>query len=183
MTLNGFDVSFLIQALRLNSAASEGALASSFRQTTQCSFWVRHQDAQHAVQIAVIKSVPGALQVAIVGKDLLGPGNIAHCPFQFDRVGSQVDGDVQTVFQHMQVFVPGTEQGFNVRSNLDALLHSALAYPSVDGYAWFAAIALRWHCCHAGAPVPAFVTTKFFSLCRWNRPECSLPRCKLLPLR
>src|SRR5580658_4660559 len=64
----------------------------------------------------------------------------------------------------MQVFIPGTEQGFNVRGNLNALLHSALAYPSVDGYAVFAAITLRWHCCHAGTPVPAFATTKFFSL-------------------
>jgi hypothetical protein len=33
----------------------------------------------------------------------------------------------------MQVFIPGTEQGFNVRSNLDALLHSVLADPSGDG--------------------------------------------------
>src|ERR1700734_3833425 len=101
--------------------------------------------------------------MAIVGKNLFGAGYIGSCTFELNGVGAQVDIDVQTVFQHMQVLVPGTEQGFNVRSNLDALLHSALAYPSIDGYAWFAAISLRWHCCPAGTPVPAIATTKFFS--------------------
>jgi len=39
-----------------------------------------------------------------------------------------------------------------------------LAYPSGDGYLLFATLALRWHRCHAGTPVPAFATTKFFCL-------------------
>jgi hypothetical protein len=37
---------------------------------------------------------------------------------------------VQAVFEDVQVFVPGAEQGFDVRSDLDTLLHSVWAVAS-----------------------------------------------------
>src|SRR5690348_10495187 len=65
-----------------------------------------------------------ALQVIVIRKNLLGSRHIARCPFQIDSVGSKIDVDVQPVFEYMQVLVPGAEQRFNVRSNLDAFLHA-----------------------------------------------------------
>jgi len=37
---------------------------------------------------------------------------------------------VEAVFEDVQVFVPGAEQGFDVRSDLDTFLHSVLAWAS-----------------------------------------------------
>ncbi len=92
--------------------------------------------------------------MVVVGKDLFGSGNIAGCPFQFDGVGSKVNVNVQPVFQHMQVFIPGTEQGFNVGSSLNALLHAVLAHPSVRRVFDCKTPVLRWHRRDPGTPVP-----------------------------
>jgi len=143
MLLNSFHVAPLVHAFRLHHAPAQRALAASVGKATQGRARVRRQHTQHAVQVAIVEGVSRALQMVVIGKDLLGPGNIAGRTLQFNRIGAQIDVDVQTVFQHMQVFIPGTEQGFNVRSNLNALLHSVLAHPSLAGYALLATLMLR----------------------------------------
>jgi hypothetical protein len=64
----------------------------------------------------------------------------------------------------MQIFVPGTEQGFKVRSNLDALLHSVFALLSLVGCALPAKPVLASHCRDTGTSTPVSATTKVFSL-------------------
>jgi len=41
-------------------------------------------------------------------------------------VGSQIDVDIQAVFQHMQIFVARAKQGLDVRAEFNAFLHSGL---------------------------------------------------------
>src|SRR6185369_2736591 len=77
----------------------------------------------HAVQITVIEGETRPLKLLIVGKYLLGACHIFSFAFQVNGVGTQVDGDVQAVFQDMQVFIPGAEQGLDIRADLDTFLH------------------------------------------------------------
>jgi len=66
----------------------------------------RRQDAQHAVQVPVVEAVPGTLQAFVIGEYLLGTRYIAGCALQFNGVRTQVNGDVQPIFQHAHVLVP-----------------------------------------------------------------------------
>ena len=101
MLLNGFKVAPLVDALGLHRATTQRALPARFRQPTQRGLGISHQDAQHAVQISIVEGETGTLQMIVVGKNLFGPSHIARCSLQFDGIGAQVDGDVQTVFQHV----------------------------------------------------------------------------------
>src|SRR5207245_1162361 len=100
------------------------ALAASFRQAAQRGLGIGHQHAQHAVHIAVVEGETGALQLIVFSEDLLGPGHIARRPFEFNGIGAQIDGNVQTAFQHVQIFIPGAEQGLYVGTDLNTFLHS-----------------------------------------------------------
>ncbi len=64
-----------------------------------------------------------ALQVLVVGKDLLGASDVGGCSDNLNGIGPQVDGHVQTVFQQAQVFVSGSKQGFDIWADFDVLLH------------------------------------------------------------
>src|SRR5580693_6100160 len=67
----------------------------------------------------------------VIGEDLLGAFDSTGGPVKFDGIRAQVDGDVQAVFEDVQVLVPGAEQGLNMRSDFDTFLHSVLASASV----------------------------------------------------
>jgi hypothetical protein len=63
----------------------------------------------------------------VIGEDLLGAAYISRCALEFNGIGFQIDGDVQTVFQHMQILIARAEQGLNIRTYLDTLFHSVVA--------------------------------------------------------
>ena len=67
--------------------------------------------------------------MGVVGKDFLGTRHIGRGAFEFDGIGAQVNGKVQAVFQHMQIFIARTEQGLNVGADLDAFLHAVSGRP------------------------------------------------------
>src|SRR5690348_11214598 len=61
--------------------------------------------------------------MVVIGEYLLGAIYVSRSTFNFYGVSFQVNGDVQAVFEHMQIFVSRTEQSFNLRADLDVLLH------------------------------------------------------------
>src|SRR3954453_7313662 len=124
MALDRIEESGLIIAFWLDSSSTERTLATGFDESTQGCFWIGNQHPQHAVQIAVIEGLPAALQLIIIGEDLLSASDVAWSSFNFDGLRAEVYVDVQAVFQHMQVFVAGAEQGFYVGANFKTLLHS-----------------------------------------------------------
>ena len=124
MALDCIEISALVQALRLHRAAPEGTLASRFDQSSKCRFGIRNQHPQHAVQIAIVEDLTAALQLIVIGKNLFGASYVARGSFNFDGVRAEVYIDVQAIFQHMQVFVTGAEQGLDVRADFNTLLHS-----------------------------------------------------------
>ena len=65
-------------------------------------------------------------QLLVVGKQLLGARHVAGRAFQFNVVGTQVDVDVQAVFQHVQILIARAKQGFDIRVKINAFLHSGL---------------------------------------------------------
>src|SRR5262249_12977458 len=133
--LDSFQIAALITALRLHRTPSEGALLAGIRQPAQRRTGVRSQNSQHAIQVTVIERVAGALQGLVVGEDLLSTRHVAGCTLQFDGVRAESNGDVQPIFQEPYILVPGAEQGFDVGTNPNALLH---------------ACALRWRPSAAG---------------------------------
>ena len=60
----------------------------------------------------LLNTCSGALQFVVIGKNLFGAGYVAGSAFQFEGVGTEVNIDVQAVFQHVQVLIPGAEQAF-----------------------------------------------------------------------
>ncbi len=81
-------------------------------------------NAQHAVEIAVVKAESRALQAFVIGKHLLGARHVARRALQFNGVRPQVNGDVQTIFQHAHILVARAKQSLDVGTNPDAFLHS-----------------------------------------------------------
>ena len=122
--LDSLKIAPLVDTFGLHRAASEGALATSIGQPAQRGIRVRGQHPQHAVQVAIVEAVAGALQALVIGKDLLGARHIASRTLQLDPVRPQIDGNVQPVFQHAQILIPRAEQRLDVRSSPNALLHS-----------------------------------------------------------
>ena len=123
MLLDGFEVAALIDALGLYGALAERALLAGLGQTAQGGGRIGGQHANHVAEIAVHEGVTAALQVLVVGKDLLSAGDVGGCSGNLDGIGPQVDGHVQTIFQQAQVFVSGSKQGFDIWADFDILLH------------------------------------------------------------
>ncbi len=69
---------------------------------------------------------PVRCKVVVVGKELFGAGHVARRALDFNVIGSQVDVDIQAVFEHVQIFVAGAEQGLDIGTDFNALLHSGL---------------------------------------------------------
>src|SRR5205085_11407785 len=124
VTLDGFQIPPLIRTLWLHRTPAKRTLASGFGQTAQSDIGIANQHAQHAVQIAILKLESGPMQLIVVRKYLLCASDIAGRTFELNVLGAQIDVDVKTIFQHVEVFISCAEQGFDVRTNLDALLHS-----------------------------------------------------------
>ena len=61
--------------------------------------------------------------MVVIGEDLFGAGNVARRTFQVNGIGSQVDIDIQAVFQQAQIFVPRAEKSLDVGADFNALLH------------------------------------------------------------
>ena len=122
--LDGFEIAALVAALGLDGAASEGTLLAGIGQAAQRRVRIRGQHTQHAVEIAVVEAIAGALQALIIRKDLRSSSHVALGPFKLNGVRTEVNGDVQPVFQQAHILVPRAEQGLDVGTNPDALLHS-----------------------------------------------------------
>ncbi len=122
--LDGFEIAALVAALGLDGAAAERTLAPGIGQAAQGRVGIGSQHAQHAVQVAVVEGVAGALQALVVGENLLGASHVVGRAFEFDGVRPQIDGDVEPVFQQAHILVPRAEQRLDVGTNPDAFLHS-----------------------------------------------------------
>ena len=99
---------------------------ASFGKSLESCLRISHQHTQHAVEVAVIEGMPGALQLIVVGEHLLGAGYVARGSFQFDGVGAEVNVDIQAVFEHMEIFIAGAEQGLDVTCEFNIFFHSEL---------------------------------------------------------
>src|ERR1700751_507673 len=62
-------------------------------------------------------------QMLVIGKNLLGAGDVTGCSVDLDRVGAHGDGYVQPIFEQSQIFVTGAKEGFDIRADLDLGLH------------------------------------------------------------
>ena len=56
------------------------------------------EDADHGAEVAVVECVAAALEVVEVGKDLLGPLDVAGGAFDLNAARAQVDVNVEAVF-------------------------------------------------------------------------------------
>ena len=124
MVFDGFNVTALVDALGLHRAPAKRTLPSGFGQTAQARLRIGCQQAQHAVQIAIIERESGPLQVVVVSENLLRSGHIAGCALELYRVRAQVNGDVQAVFEQAEIFVSCAEQGFDVGDYINTFFHS-----------------------------------------------------------
>jgi len=127
MAFNRIQIAALVGALWLDRAARKSALLSGLGKAAKSRFRVGNQHPQHAVQVPVIESVPGALQLFVIRKNLLGAPNIARSSFQFDGILAQVNISVEAVLENVQVFVASAEEGFDVGADLNTLSHSDLS--------------------------------------------------------
>ena len=124
MFFDRLQVAALVDALGLDGTTpAKRPLLAGLSQSAQAGLGIGHQHTQHAVQIAIVEGISGALQVVVVREELLSPGDVSSRPFQFDGVRAQIDSDIQAVFQHVQVLVARAEQGFYVRADLNIFLH------------------------------------------------------------
>jgi len=60
---------------------------------------------------------------------LFGAGNVAGRAFEFNAIRAQIDIDVQAIFEHMEIFIAGAEQGLDVGAEFNIFFHSVLWMP------------------------------------------------------
>ena len=124
----------LVTALRLHGPASERTLPARLGQAAQRGVRIGGQYPHHAVQIAVVERESGTLQAFVIGENLFRAGHVARSAFQFNGIRSQIDFDVEVVFQEADIFVPRAKECFDVGADPDAFLHACAfsgVYPGV----------------------------------------------------
>jgi hypothetical protein len=126
MVFYGLHVATLVHAFGRDRPFAEGARPASFRQGTERDRWVAGDQPQHRTQVAVGKRIAGAQQVAIIGKHLLRARHVRSSALNDHGISFQIDGDVKTVFDEVQVLVTGTKEGFDMGGDLEILLHLRL---------------------------------------------------------
>ena len=120
---DGLQISPLVQAFGLESALAAGTLLAGFSQRAQRGAGVAGDDPQHGAEIAILKAESRAPQMRIICKYLLGARHFGGRAMDLNGIGFQIDGDVQAVFQQMQIFVVRAKQGFDIGAEFDVLLH------------------------------------------------------------
>jgi len=106
--------------------------------------------------------------VIVIGKDLLGAGNIARSSLEVDGIGSQVDIDLQAVFKQAQIFIPRAEQSLDVRADLNALLHLDFGVGALPPGLWMlnclcgGTVFIRPRHCHRRRAGPSPLVDKVF---------------------
>jgi len=95
------------------------------------SVWVGGEHAQHGREVAVLEFEAVALEMFVVGENLLGTLDIRRGAFDLNGVGKEVDGDVHAFFKQPEILVAGTEESLDIGRDLDILLHQMLELPSI----------------------------------------------------
>ena len=72
------------------------------------------QDAQHAGQFAVEDLLTVRAQIVEVVEDLLDPRYVLGRAVDLDRVGLELDCDIESILKQVKVFVARSEQGFEI---------------------------------------------------------------------
>src|SRR5437763_15988385 len=68
-----------------------------------------------------------------VGKNLLGPGDVAGSALDQDGVRPEVDIDVETILHDLKVFVMSSKKFFDVWNKIYVLLHLIRPFPPQAG--------------------------------------------------
>ena len=78
---------------------------------------VGNDELEHAVEFAVVQIDAGFTERVEVGEDLFDAGHAGRFAGDVDRVGAEIDRDVEFVLEKAEVFVVGPVQGLNARGD------------------------------------------------------------------
>ena len=119
--LDGLDVLALIDGARLDGALhTRGALLARVGQRTQRGGGVGDDQAQHAVEFAVVGIDALLSQRFKVLKDALDALNARVLSFHMHGVGAKIDADAERVFHEPEVFIASPEEGLQVGRDLQS---------------------------------------------------------------
>ena len=119
--LDGLDVAALVERAGLDGALDAGgALLAGFGHGAKGGRGIGHDQAQHAVQFAVVGMDALAAQGLEVLKDAPDAGDAFVGALHMHGVGAKIDADAERVFHQPEVFIAGPEQGLKVGRDLQS---------------------------------------------------------------
>ena len=90
---------------------------------------IRRDQAQHAVEFAVLEENALTPQRLVILKDSLDAAKGVLRTLNRDRIGYQVDAHTESVLHQSQIFVAGPEQGLKIGRDLEMFSHQARKKP------------------------------------------------------
>src|SRR5260370_17999717 len=110
----------------------EISLASAVNQAGESYFLVFGDDAQITVQVGVGEGLAFLDERNVILQNARGADDVGFVTLDFQRIVHQAGGDLQTIFENTDVFVTGSEKGFNAASDLDAEFHSKVRLRCIE---------------------------------------------------
>ena len=123
VALDGFEIAALRDGFGRENLLAETALLAAVDQRAKRDFGIGGDDAQQAVEIAVLEDLAFADEREVVLEDSLGAGHVVGLAFDFDGVAAEFRADVQAGFDEPDVFIAGTEEALDASADLHAGFH------------------------------------------------------------
>ena len=125
--LDGFDVLALVGGAGLHHALDAGrALLAGFDEGAEGHGGVGDDQAEHAVELAVLERDAGLAEVLVVAEDAGDPVDVLVGSGDVDSVGAEIDGHVQAIFEEAKIFVASPVQGLNASSDFEGFFIQAV---------------------------------------------------------
>ena len=125
VALDGFEVAALVDGLRGEHLLAEVALPAAVDQRAQADLRIFGDDAQIAVQVAVVEDVTFAHQRDVILQYVFGARHIFRFAFEFERIVDQVSIDPEAGFNQADILVAGAEEAFDASADLHTGSHSS----------------------------------------------------------
>ncbi len=87
--------------------------------------WVPHHQLQQTMQLAILQRHPGAPQRIEVRKYLRGASHRGVFPADLDRIGPEVDRNVQSILQQAKIFIAGSVEGLDTWGHVERFFQQA----------------------------------------------------------
>ncbi len=96
---------------------------AGFRQTLQTGMRILAEDAEKTLDFRILKAGAAFHQRGVLLHHALGAADVGFFAFDFQRLGTQVGGNMEALFEELQIAVVGADERGNSLTYFDTCIH------------------------------------------------------------